>query len=271
MYRWEMRLAGLSRQKKTVSAVPLANQLEEGKFQFAPRWEQYFGDSPELKLPPLHVEYSFRFSNRYRGAVTLVMEPHSIVGDWLILINKQTPLTASAFRPVPMHVRGSLGCDITNALRPGRNTITVKVTTDRLDGGLLNALYLAGDFGVANGKPQLTSREKEGRFEEYEHNAMPYYAGIVEYTADVNLQDLPSEPHALAGFDFELPFEEACDVAMNGGPWHPLPWSPRECLLKRTELRRGANKLSIRVYTTLLRVFEGQRFDIAKHRYEAVE
>src|SRR5690606_613103 len=94
---------------------------------------------------------------------------------------------------------------------PGRNEIAVELSTDRHDGGLVNPLYLAGQFGVklnqAPHPPTLTPPAEQGSFAAWEENGMPYYAGVVEYTGEFTLTEAelgllvqrPGSPHGRPG------------------------------------------------------------------------
>jgi hypothetical protein len=273
MGEWRMALQdeeGTWGQSATVPALPIANQLERGRFPFVPAYRKYFGHEPELALPELRARYEHSFGCGYAGAVQLVMEPGSIVGDWCVTVNETGPLRPADLRPTTAHVRGSLGADITDRLVQGENVIRVEVTTDRSDGGLLNPLYLAGDFGVMLDPLRIVARRDEGLFERYEENLLPYYAGVIEYTTTFILERLPDADHVLAVLEYEGPFHEASEVSINGGPYQPVIWQPCCIVLERGCLRVGENTLKTRVYTTLIRSFEGQRFDYALHRYEDV-
>jgi hypothetical protein len=277
MGEWRMALQdkeGVWGQSAVVPAQPLVNQLEQGGLPFVPAYRKYFGHEPELTLPDLHARYEVTFGCDYAGAVQLVMEPGSIVGDWRIAVNESGPLGLADFRLTAAHavahVRGSLGADITDRLVQGENTICVEVTTERSDGGLLNPLYLAGDFGVTLDPLRIVAREDEGLFERYEENLLPYYAGVIEYTTAFVLDRLPDADRVRVMFAYKDPFHEASEVSVNGGPYLPVVWQPRCIELERERLRVGQNTLKTRVYTTLIRSFEGQWFDYELHRYEDI-
>jgi len=168
---------------------------------------------------------------------------------------------------VPIRVHGSLGLDITPLLKAGRNSITVDVETDQTHGGLRNPLYLAGDFGVQLTSPvRLAVRPGTGPFQALDRNGMPYYAGEIEYEGEFSIDALPEGKVVLAP-DFGIPFQDACEISVNAGPWHPLPWPPYEVLLEKDVLHLGRNRFRVRVLTSLLRAFEGQTFDIPSHAY----
>jgi hypothetical protein len=148
--------------------------------------------------------------------------------------------------------------------------IRVEVTTDRSDGGLLNPLYLAGDFGVRLNPARIVARTDEGAFEEYEANLLPHYAGVIEYTTTFTPDQLPDAERVLVAFEYAEPFHEASEVSVNDSPYQPVLWQPRCIVLERACLRVGENTLKTRVYTTLIRSFEGQWFDYELHQYKDV-
>ncbi|MGC9521197.1 MAG: glycosyl hydrolase [Anaerolineae bacterium] len=281
---WEMALKqpdGRYGPSVGVPAMPLPNQLAASGLAFAPEFRIYFGHAPEMALPQLTARYTFRFWNDCEftaadqddatsGGVELVMEPGSIVGDWRLIVNGGAPLAPSAFGPTAAHVRGSLGAAITEWLRPGENVIQVEVTTDRLDGGLVNPLYLAGDFGVALNPPGLIPPEGSGRFEDYEANGLPFYAGAIAYTTHFELDAVPDGDEAILALQTDAPFHEATEVAVNGGSPQPVLWEPRRIVVPTTNLHAGTNELQVTVYTTLIRAFEGQWFDYEAHQYRDV-
>ncbi|MCX7669619.1 MAG: hypothetical protein N2439_06070, partial [Anaerolineae bacterium] len=270
---WRMSLldeAGAPQQTALVPAVPLNDQLERGEFRFAPRVRRYFGHEPELDWPSLNVRYEVTFENSYPGPVEFVMEPGSIVGAWRLWVNDRGPLTAADLRPTAAHVRGSLGADITGMLHAGMNVLRIEITDARPEGGLLNPLYLAGDFGVTLHPPGLSERPRVGGFETYEANGLPFYAGVIEYTLDCDLPAVPDGERVWAAFVTDAPFHEACEISLNGGPWRALAWEPRALALPAAELRSGHNEVRVKVYTTLIRAFEGQWFDHTTHAYQLI-
>ncbi len=290
--QWQMSLLdadGAAAQTATVPAITLSDQLERGGFRFAPHVQRYFGHEPELEWPPLHVRYECTFAlpggPNPPAEIELVMEPGSIVGDWRLWVNKAGPLTVAGFAPSAAHVRGSLGVDITAMLRPGPNTLRIEIEGARPEGGLLNPLYLAGNFGVMLGPPRLVERPDIGGFETYEANCLPFFAGVIEYALDFDLEPGSPRPlarpdahkglvyvaeHLLADFITDEPFHEACEISINGGPWWALVWEPRLLELPTSELKPGRNEVRVKVYTTLIRAFEGQWFDYGVHCYQEI-
>lgn len=287
MHRWRMTLPqeGQAEQSATVSAMPLVDQLDHGGFRIRPRFVRHFGAQPELALGEMEVRYEHAFDCRYGGKVELVMEPDSLAGDWQVRVNGSPPIRPRDFASTEAHVRGSLGVDITAWVRRGHNRIVVLLGARRLDDGLLSSLYLAGGFGVRLGQGAvLEDRPEQGRFECYEDNGLPYYAGSIEYDLSCRVSgDAPAgarEPQPRASLpggpvmvelEFERPFHEAAEVWLNGVHLGVSLWQRRLLRIPPGVIRAGTNDLRIRVHTTLIRSFEGQRFDEQRHVYCAVE
>ena len=91
--------------------------------------------------------------------------------------------------------------------------------------------------------------------------------GVVDYQIPFELYSLPESPRLRVQFNFPVPFHEACEVTFNNGTVHPLPWGPYTLEIERSELRPSGNMLNLRVFTTLIRSFEGQEFDPLQHKY----
>ena len=273
LYDWSMSLfdkSGLLLQTATVPAVPIVNQLEHGEFRIAPDIKMRFGTMPTMDMCELCVRYETTIENSYDGPVELLMEPGSVVGEWTLRVNDSAPILPKDFLPTPAHVRGSLAIDVTSHLKTGTNVLSIDLVSDRPDGGLLNALYLVGDFSVECDPVAITERTPIGAFEDYEANGLPFYAGVVEYQTCFEIEVVPGEDRVLAMLDFQETFLEACEVSVNDSDWRSLPWSPYAFAMDTDDLHAGTNMLRIRVYTSLIRSFEGQRFNHHLHTQQAI-
>jgi hypothetical protein len=260
---WRMRVG--TSPAVAVRPSPIINQLTDNRVAFAAQADPSFGWPMQLTMPPIEVRYETEFHNKHRGKVELVMEPGALAGDWSIRINGGPPLRESKFKPTKVFVRGCVGVDVTKRLRRGINKIVVELRATRQDHGLRSPLYLAGDFGVTLKPPGLSARPDRGKFEAHDANALPFYAGIIEYETSFTLAQVPATS-AIVEFDFgPAPFTDAADVSVNSGDWHAIPWSPRTALLPAGVLRKGENDLIVRVYTSLMRAFDGTRLDHATH------
>ncbi len=274
MYEWEMALQnedGTFGPAAVVEAIPLSNQLEESGLAFAPKVKYYFGHAPELQWPELTVRYRFSFVNAYSGQVELVMEPDTLRGDWSLQVNNGPQLTREAFSPTDAHVRGSLGVDITPYLQAGDNVVEIIVDAADHGDGLINCLYLAGDFGVTLDSPTLTERPQAGRFEDYVGNQLPFFAGVVDYTLNWEIAELPETEECIVVLDGGPQFREAAELSINDDSLQPILWEPRSVSLRTDSLRLGQNVVRVRVYTSLGRSFEGEWFDYVEHETKPVE
>jgi hypothetical protein len=260
--RWNMTVLGTT---AAVSPAPIINQLIEAKVAFVPGIRQSFGAPAELRLPTLAVSYAVEFENAgFAGPVELLIEPNSIAADgWSIRLNAGPGRGANDFHQTRAGVRGTLGANITADLRPGTNRIELELETAAPDGGLLNPLYLAGDFGVTLSPLSIADRRDAGVFERYNENGLPFYSGVVEYRTTFVADGV----NTMIELDMGAGFEEACEVSVNDGAWQAMPWRPYVF----QAVRAGENDLVIRVHTTLIRAFEGQSFDTDSHAYVTVE
>ncbi len=281
---WEMCLLdadGRAGVAARVPAVPLANQLEKGEFAFRPEFIRAFGMAPKLELPSMRMRYEAGFDMEGEFPVTLVVEPESLAGEWVLYVNEDGPFTEADLGSVEVHVRGSLGLDVTSMLKPGTNRLRIDLSTALGDAGLRNPLYLAGDFAVSlapagSSVRMVLSRESaadldatgfRGLFENYEKNGLPFFSGTVEYMSAFTLEKTPEGENVALELAYPGEFEEAAEVSINGGPFIPSPWPPRRFLVPGSCFKPGRNELITRVDTGLCRSFEGQWFDARTHRY----
>lgn len=267
---WAFRLASESAAEDapTVRSMPIIDQLDMARIEFVPNYERLMRHSSRLHQPEVTVVYTAEFESSYEGAVELLIEPNAIVGDWVITVNGARTINPSDFVATDSFVRGCLGTSITRVVRPGTNAIEIELTTNRPDGGVLNPVYLAGDFGVEPSPLRLVNRASHGRFEAWTENGLPYYSGIVQYECSLHIDDPPAadpSDHRLFELVFPTPFEEACSIQVNGNAWHDSLWSPRIVSIPRDELCSGENRVTIRVYTSLIRAFDGANWDIEAH------
>ena len=93
---------------------------------------------------------------------------------------------------------------------------------------------------------------------------------MIEYALDIDLPVVPQGERVIVDFVTDVPFHDACEVSINAGPWHALAWEPRCLELASAELRSSKNEVRVKVYTTLIRAFEGQWFDHDAHCYREI-
>ena len=111
----------------------------------------------------------------------------------------------------------------------------------------------------------LVPRPDQGNFEAWDANLLPFYAGEIEYETEFELGAVPPGDQVLAEIGLPAVFQDAVEVAVNGGEWVAAPWPPYEVVLRTADLRCGTNRLRLRVLTSLIRAFEGEAFDGPAH------
>ncbi len=270
---WEMELNG---ENHSVSASPLINQIDEGGFSWKPAIQHYFGWMPDLTASPQSVIYRREIvlldPAASKGA-ELMIEPGSLRGKWKIRLNGKDLGGGVNLKPGDYPVRGTGSLSLDGALSQGRNTLEIFCDAEKLDDGLVSPLYLAGDF-LVNRDDSLTAAPPKGRFtpcrfDDYRQMGLPYYSGRLLYAFDFNYG---STTESTGKTRLELlppvPFQDALEISLNGGPFLPAPWMPYRVETDASALNEGTNRVELRVSTSLIRTFEGTRFDIKNHCYE---
>ena len=269
--RWDLSIAQEENQpwgdSAEVDALPIINQLQQAKMAFRPEILESSGKTPQLNFPALRLRYTTTFNYQSSARVTLALEPGSLKGDWRCELNESWSATAEQFQPAGagVHTPGTLGLDITTALKPGLNRLVFSVQARDPDDGLRNPLYLAGDFAVQAGSRTISPPRTSGAFEQYEDNGLPFFSGTIEYSGVFVASELPAAPFCQLRLALPCPCEEALEISVNASPWLALPWNPRQAVIPVKLLRRGKNDFRLRLSTTLIRAFEGEAFDISRH------
>ncbi len=256
-----------------VSPMPLVQQLDQAGIAYRPAYRYFFGQVPRLGLPALHALYTCTVDCQTEAQVDLLIEPNALAGAWTLTVNDGAPRGPAALTRCDTPIYGAQALPLN--LRRGSNTLRLDLHADQIDSGLLSALYLRGDFGVSlvtdsagapAQPPKLTAYPSVAPFDGLDVAGLPHYAGVVEYVLNVNLPTLPPGDAALLELCFDAPCHDALSLRFNEGAWIESPWLPRVCRVPTRDLRAGANTLTIHQHTTLLRAYDGQRFDEVAHR-----
>lgn len=256
-----------------VAAKTVIEQLHDCQAAIVYDYQQRFGQQALLHLPALEVAYEHRFhNNAVDGALMLLWEDSSFSGSELRMLVNDSAFSMDDAAAVERLGHGGMGIDISRALQEGMNTIRIDMQCQRKEDGLLNALFLAGDFdsslqpfGISSSKAQ---RIPLAEINDLDAIGASFYDGVLalhgafELTMDEDNAD-PDDPVAIA-----LPqlVGEAYTVQWNDAPEQPLLWAPRRVCLPRHALHSGVNSCIIKRYGNLGRRFDGQRFDYAEHR-----
>ena len=268
--KWELAVDGvdgraLSRPVEcgTVIPEPVINQMADSHAPLPLKLSDYFGCPKEIVFPSLLCRYTARFDVKTpAGPVWLVMEPGSIGGEWGVCVNGH-PLEKGAFGRRAFYLPDNEAADITDRLLPGRNEIVLTAETSHTDDGLVNPLYLCGNFGVCrdpeNKSWELTELPETGSIARAP--GLPFFAGCRVLKKTVVLDGRSDVVFRLAGY-------RDCDsvtLYVNGKRAATRSWEPYAFPVEAGRLRSGGNEVELRIRTTALGLYEGQRFDAAAH------
>lgn len=206
--------------------------------------------------------------------LALVMDRLAIQGDYQIYING-SKLPNNAFRPTFRYDQSNITCAVGRRINKGKNVIAIRVEANEPDAGLLDALYLFGRFQVKSWRSRylrLVAQKDKGPFHDLDALGLPFYAGTISYTQEINFRSLPkSETFEL---NLEKTFKEIDDIVevqINGHALGVRAWAPYIWSGKTAWLKRGKNKVTIRVTNTLSRLLTGQKFQARGHKMVPVK
>lgn len=262
-----------------VEPAPLANQLQQSGIAFVPRIFDRFGEPPAIAFPASAARYEADFDCRADQELFLAMEPGALEGDATVRVDG-VPLDPSAARPVALGIAGAVGWPLRLADQQ-LHRVTVDFAAANGDEGLIDALYLAGDFSVfaselaasSDGVPLLGALRaplESADVSDLAGAGLAHYAGALELTAPLPEPGVPASGELEVELLLPSSFEDALELRIGSGPWHPIPYAPRRALIDAVELA-GATTFSLRISTTLAGAFQGERFDPSARCYRPIE
>jgi hypothetical protein len=252
---------------KRVKCRPIINQLAESGLQLPVRLANHFGCPPEMILPALECRYRTEWRVETSPSdMWLVMEAGALCGEWGVVLNGH-PIAAESFRLKPFFDPADRAVSLLPYLRTGWNDLEVKVKTAGPADGLVNPLYICGDFGVFRTPDQkgwnLAALPARGRLHRPGRSGLPFYAGQVVYSRWMQL-DMTRQPLQIGIPDLEDPVE----LAVNGHKVGVRAWDPFVWEIPPQWVRPGENFIEVTVSTTLLGLYEGCYYDPEHQRYQ---
>ncbi|WP_438444520.1 glycosyl hydrolase [Gorillibacterium sp. sgz5001074] len=272
---FELSIGGIgSRTSGRVQAKTFIDQCADLAEQalFPVAFGQIFGTPKKLRLQyPLDCRYRAEFTvEKLPEAALLLMDRSAILGEWELLVNGKSFKQAD-FAARPLYDQANLVCEVTAALREGRNELAVLVTVGQDWEGVVDAIHLLGGFGVRpeteTSAPALipSPEAAPSLAAECYYPGYPYHAGTLIFSRPVEIATVPEAP------EFELRFtgwdpHDTVEVLVNGRPLGVRPWSPYVWTGDSAILKAGANEVTVRVTGTLIGLLEGKYFDYQAHR-----
>ncbi|NMA96449.1 MAG: hypothetical protein GX974_10450, partial [Clostridiales bacterium] len=264
--KWELQIEG-SEMKPEVDCQPIINQVSDTSIPLPVKLKDYFGTPKEMQFPELQCRYKTRFKLDIKTPILLVMEPDSIEGEWQLEVNGNC-ISPEDFISKKVYMSTNLAVDITSYLNLGSNEILVNVYTRHVHDGLVNPLYLCGDFSVIKDSKiwKITSFNSKGQILDVINTGIPFYAGQIQYKKLISL-DKQLIGDMLELYINEPSFQDTVKAYINGRYIGTCAWNPYSWKVDRSWLNEGENEIQLNISTTLIGLFEGQYFDYNKHSY----
>ncbi|MBB6734163.1 glycosyl hydrolase [Cohnella zeiphila] len=243
---------------------------------------QTFGTPMRVGIAyPLKAVYTAEFAvEEAPRSAELLMDRSAIGGTAVIRLNGHT-VAGEEFRPAFLYDHNNVAADVSRRLLPGTvNTLTVEVDVENDWEGVVDALYLAGPFRVRfdpQAQPVLSAIQTEEEAQPVPALGAGPYPGYPYYAGDFSFAKTAEWPDAPEGSAFELTFpdldpdfHDCAEVLINGRSLGVRAWSPYRWIGDASMIRKGANRLEVRVTNTLIGLLEGQFFDYRGHAVRPV-
>jgi hypothetical protein len=262
---WTMTLP--DGQSALVSAIPMADQLEESTLRLPVSQKNYFGCPKEFIMDKVSPTYHLTFYSDLpadNSPLYLVMEPNTFIDEWELFINEHK-LTVKDFTQQTHYLPTNLSIDIRKYCCSGENTIRIALTTDIVFGGLRNPLYLMGAFSVTlhENSWKLIPTLKKGMIKNHLTFGAPFYSGSITYST--TLSDLSSDTTEI--FISDIWLQDVVHLTLNDIHLGTCSFSPYRFAIPKEMNLKAKNTLDITIDTTLIGLFEGQYFNRKKHLY----
>lgn len=262
---WKLEIQGING-IYPVECMPIINQLDVNNITFPVKMSDYFGCPKEFKLSNLICGYTSEFIVDFEDTLYLMMEQGSIDGKWYIKVNEYTILPEN-FVTKDIYIPSNKVVNISHMIRKGNNEIHVYVETSKAYNGLVNPLYICGNFETEKGMDtvwHIKPLQSNGYFEKNIENGLPFYAGDIIYHKSINLDQ--NENDVTVYIDSKE-LENPITFYINGHCAGTRTWSPYEWKIDKKWLSQDKNDIELHVTSTLIGIFEGQYFDAEKHCY----
>ena len=264
---------GASWSKRTVEPKTLIDQCSDLSGEEIPlplAYRQEFG-TPMAMSPAFPLACSLRAAfrvERMPGECRLAVPRGAIAGDHELRLNGER-LVLDGSIDLEGGMKGK-GTDIAGLLRLGENELVVRVTAGREDEGLLDCLYLAGDFGVrfdGEGNAVLGQRPETAGIVGVTPG-YPYYAGDLVYRRETEAEGGEETEVVLSGL--EPGANDAFELLVDGKSWGVRCWHPYRWRGVPEGTVRAVRSIALIRSTTLAGMYDGTYFDGERHEIRDV-
>jgi hypothetical protein len=237
-------------------------------------FDQLFGTPKKVSLKyPVRCTYETEFIvEQLPEQCELFMDRGAISGDYVILINGSR-LRSADFQAMFVYDHANAACSIRPFLQAGVNRLAVEVTVRHDWDGVIDALYVRGDFGVrfAGQTAVITRPVSRAHLAGGPCPGYPYYAGTLSYKKQFDLSAVESaNTFSLTFSSWDPHFHECAEVFVNGQRIGVRPWSPYRWSGDARVWKQGSNLVEIKVSQSLSGLLDGRYFDYAVHELRDV-
>ncbi len=239
-----------------VTPAPIVNQLEQLGLPVPARVTSAFGCAKEYGFSPSVYTWTTEFRMEYAGEVNLLCEKGALSDGLSVFVNGVDVTPGLACKP--FWNQTDLQTDLTDILKPGMNIITVSGLVERDQDGLVNAIYLKGEFGCwkRDGIWTLMPSAEKGAVMDRIGCGLPFYAGDILYEVD----ETPEEHTEYCITNWA--FEDCAELFADGSSCGVRAWNPY-----RWQVYGSGKKVELKISTALLGAFEGLQFDLRSHAW----
>lgn len=193
--------------------------------------------------------------------LSLVMDRSAIQGEYQIYINGSI-LPSNAFRPTFRFDHANATCSIGQRINTGKNVIAIRVEVNSPGDGLVDAMYLFGRFQVKSWRsvyPKLSPLQDSGPIFDLKAQGLPFYAGTVSYTRDIDFKTLPRTARFKIDLDecIAKNLADIVEITINGQSLGVRAWTPYCWTGKTADLKQGKNRVVFRITNTLEKMLTG--------------
>lgn len=291
-FSWRMRPEDEWIGPERIAVKPIDNLLAEWSERGCPHplpvamGQELFGTPVRIRLAyPLYCRYEMEFEvDVLPSRCLLMMDEGAIAGPWRIALNGRR-LERGDFWLHRVYDPANRAADVADVLLPGTNRLTVEVTAEKYGDGVIEPLYLLGDFGV---KPagRLHSAVL-GPLPGYAEIAPWGFAGLPYYAGDIVLRARMDEERTTSFWHGQIrrlelpPFLKRYDTVeavLNGRSlgirsWTPYEWSVPDLAAGEAERdgeTESAREIEFRIAQSLIGLVEGQYFHSATHTMRTI-
>jgi alpha-L-rhamnosidase len=231
-------------------------------------FQQVFGTPMKMAV---HYPVACTYENVFEvealpSSCSLLMDKEAISGEYQIWINDQA---VTHFKDQFVYDHRNQLANITSLLQKGQNTLRIEVTVQHDFDGIVDALYLLGDFGISfspKARPMITTIDEMSMIKPGPYPSLPYYSGTISFKRKEILDIIPqSERFILTFSDLDKNVHDCLEVVVNGHSLGVRAWTPYQWEGPAFILKEGENEIEVKITNTLIGLLEGKSFDYGSH------